>query len=200
MKHIQKAIKIGTTNNLTSKLADAYATNGDVHRMLGESYTACECYFKSVELYHSLGNESKMRKVRCLAAVAMAQDVINPYIDTVLKSDSQEFGDNLYMEMLLKWSDCREQFWNQENDVDATDFECSVETLNNDCKSEDKNISDDDQLKRLKQMQHFNSSDSSLINKLLQFGNDTRESYSIFKRFRSDAITQMTQPTNYTKI
>lgn len=201
-KHIEKAIKIATTNELTHELANAHAANGDIHRMIGETNNACDCYFKSVELYHALGNESKMRKVRCLAAVAMAQDVINPYIDTVLKSDAEEFGDNRYMEMLLKWSDCREHFWNERNDKETVDYsKNSVETISDDGILNDTNSYDDDQLKKFEKKKNVYPSDLSMMNLLLNNANSNREeSYSIFQRFRSEAISQMTQSSyNYTK-
>lgn len=88
--------------------------------MSGDTFAACDVYFKSVELYNSIGDESKMRQVRCLAAVALAQNVISPLIDTMLKSDKEKFDDNPYMDKLLKWADSREPFWEQESAKDDT--------------------------------------------------------------------------------
>lgn len=120
-KHVEKAIKIGSDNELTRQLAEAYATNGDIERKSGDTFAACDVYFKSVELYNSINDESKMRQVRCLAAVSLAQNVISPLISTILKSDKEKFDDNPYMNKLLKWADCREPFWEHESPEDCDD-------------------------------------------------------------------------------
>lgn len=43
--------------------------------------------------------------------VRTARDIIEPYIQVVLKSEKEKFGQNKYMAKLLDWESRREPFW-----------------------------------------------------------------------------------------
>lgn len=55
-----------------------------------------------------------------------AQEVTPPYIQTILKSDKATFGDNPYMDKLLRWADNREAFWDDIETISVADTTFSV--------------------------------------------------------------------------
>lgn len=60
---------------------------------------------------------------------SLAEDMIAPYVNLALKSNKETFGNNIYMDKLLRWELCREPFFNA-NNVDGQSLEDSEEIIN----------------------------------------------------------------------
>lgn len=130
MRHAKRANKIAITNNFLEKEARSVQLIAHAEESLGNNIVATEEFTKASEIYKELGQIDEMLKIQCFAAISKgkpdridaintnvklialtARDVIDPYIELVLKSDKEKFGRNKYMKKLLDWELGRVPFW-----------------------------------------------------------------------------------------
>lgn len=94
----------------------------------GHSVDAANKLVAAIEMFSKFNMPDQLCQARCLAAIAMAKEVMPSFIDTVLKVDKGEAGDNFYLAKLLKWKDRREPFW-IEDDRDDQSTTSSINDL-----------------------------------------------------------------------
>lgn len=82
----------------------------------GRSVDAANKLVAAIEIFSKFKMSDQLCQARSLAAIAMAKEVMPSFVDTVLKVDKGEIGDNFYLAKLLKWKDQREPFWIQDDD------------------------------------------------------------------------------------
>lgn len=94
----------------------------------GRSVDAANKLVAAIEIFSKFNMPDQLCQARCLAAIAMAKEVMPSFIETVLKVDKGEIGDNFYLAKLLKWNDRREPFW-IEDDEDHQSITSSIDDL-----------------------------------------------------------------------
>lgn len=88
----------------------------------GRSVDAANKLVAAIEIFSKFNMTDQLCQARSLAAIAMAKEVMPSFIDTVLKVDKGEIGDNSYLAKLLKWKDRREPFWIEDDDQSIDDL------------------------------------------------------------------------------
>lgn len=99
-------------------------------RIIGINGLGAQNFMNAMEIFNELGDRPNTRLARCWAAVTIGlylflnklayisnlnvvsgQSIIEPFTDTVLKSDKEKFGNNRYMASILEWKHSRTPFW-----------------------------------------------------------------------------------------
>lgn len=131
LRHAKRANKIAISNNFLKEEARSLELMAHAEQSFGNNVVATEEYSKASDIYQELGHINEMLNTRCFAAISKgkpdrigsqrignvmflvfaARDYIEPYIEVVLKSDNEKFGENKYMAKLLDWELRREPFW-----------------------------------------------------------------------------------------